>query len=151
MRKILVWMLVLLTLLAGCAKKPEPEPEVQTPLFTAETMPRIDGSTATIPLSEGMVKTLLGYTPEQAKEYVKHNTTHFAYENLINGDCDVIFVTPPSAPHHSPNAGMILPKNSRFSEKVRWKIANIITRKMGMPAHLFVNTLSTLSDLERWS
>ena len=71
-------------------------PTVDTPSFTAETLPRIDGSTATIPLSEGIVKTLLSYSPEQAQEFVKHNTTHYAYENLIDGKCDVIFVTPPS-------------------------------------------------------
>ncbi|MBQ3824008.1 MAG: substrate-binding domain-containing protein [Clostridia bacterium] len=59
-------------------------------------MPRIDGSTATIPLSEALVQDLLGYSPEEAQDYVHHNTTHSAYENLINHECDVIFVTPPS-------------------------------------------------------
>lgn len=73
------------------------EPEIKEPLFTTETLPRLDGSTATIPLSEGWVSDLLGYTAEQAQDFVHHNTTHNAYVNLINGDCDIIFVTPPSA------------------------------------------------------
>ena len=75
----------------------EDEPVSQKPDFTADTLPRLDGSTATIPLSEALVQSLLDYTPEQAQEFVNHATTHAAYENLINGDCDIIFVTPPSA------------------------------------------------------
>ena len=88
-----------LGLLFACgspAEKPSDEVTVQKPEFTAETLPRLDGSTATIPLSEGIVKALLSYDPEQASSFVHHYTTHFAYENLIAGDCDVIFVTPPS-------------------------------------------------------
>ena len=74
----------------------EDEPVSQKPDFTADTLPRLDGSTATIPLSEALVQSLLDYTPEQAQEFVNHATTHCAYENLLAGDCDVIFVTPPS-------------------------------------------------------
>ena len=37
-------------------------------------------------------------------------------------------------------------KCRKFSEKVKWKTANKITRKIGIPAHLFVRILSTLSD-----
>ena len=104
---------LLLAALAACDKKTETPAETPastevpaettTPapaadaLFTADTMPRIDGSTATIPLSEGLVQALLGYTPEQAADYVHHNKTHAAYENLIAGAADIIFVTPPSA------------------------------------------------------
>lgn len=73
------------------------EPIVKDPLFTPDTLPRLDGSTATIPLSEGWVSDLLGYTPEQAQDFVHHNTTHNAYVNLTQGKCDIIFVTPPSA------------------------------------------------------
>ncbi len=92
-----------LTLLAGCAGKTEPqpvqpsEPEPVKPSFTAETYPRVDGSTATIPLSEGVVKSLLGYSPEEAHEFVNHTTTPNAYENLFAGNADVILVTPPSS------------------------------------------------------
>ena len=89
-----------LGLLFACgspAEKPSDEVTAQKPEFTAETLPRLDGSTATIPLSEGIVKALLTYDPEQASSFVHHYTTHYAYENLIAGDCDVIFVTPPSA------------------------------------------------------
>lgn len=71
--------------------------QIPVPEFTADTLPRIDGSTATIPLSEALAQKLLGLTAEQAQDFVHHNTTHNAYVNLIDGACDLIFVTPPSA------------------------------------------------------
>lgn len=105
--------LCLLVTLAACRRTDEqlPDepvggaPDVEKPVFTADTLPRLDGSTATIPLSEALVQSLLGYTPEQAQDFVNHATTHFAYENLIAGDCDIIFVTPPSADEEELMAG----------------------------------------------
>ena len=41
-----------------------------------------------------------------------------------------------------------LPNQNRFSENVKWNIKNRITRKIGIPAHLLVSTLSILSDLD---
>lgn len=70
--------------------------KVEKPNFTKETYPKIDGSTATIPFSENVASTVLGITKEEAKKIVKHNTTHFAYENLLKGNADIIFVTEPS-------------------------------------------------------
>lgn len=64
--------------------------------FTKETYPRVDGSTATIPLSENMAAKLLALTEEEAKVFIKHNTTHNAYVNLLEGKADIIFVTEPS-------------------------------------------------------
>ncbi len=66
----------------------------RTPIFTEENYPRIDGSTATIPLSEAFKAEFLGIPLEEAT--VVHNTTHNAYENLISGDADLILVTYPS-------------------------------------------------------
>lgn len=68
-----------------------------SPNFTKDSYPRVDGSTATIPLSENLVTNLLFMSPEEAKNFIKHNTTHNAYENLIDGKVDIIFVTEPSA------------------------------------------------------
>lgn len=77
-------------------EEPEQPEEPKAPEFTEETFPKLDGSTATIPLSEGIVKALLAYAASDAQEFVHHNTTHNAYVNLIDGKCDLIFVTPPS-------------------------------------------------------
>lgn len=74
--------------------------EAQKTIAPAQTLwkslPRIDGSTATIPLSEGIAQVLLGVKPEDAAKIIHHNTTHDAYVNLIEGNADIIFVTEPS-------------------------------------------------------
>ncbi|HML38755.1 MAG TPA: substrate-binding domain-containing protein, partial [Bacillota bacterium] len=59
--------------------------------------PKVDGSTATIPLSEAFGAAVMGLSIEEAREYIVHNTTHDAYVNLINKKADIIFVTSPSA------------------------------------------------------
>lgn len=64
--------------------------------FTKETYPKVDGSTATIPLSEAMASKLLELSKEEATKFIKHNQTHGAYVNLIEGKADIIFVTEPS-------------------------------------------------------
>jgi len=74
------------------------EPEfVEKPQFIRTNYPKVDGSTATIPLSENIAAALLGISKTQASEFIKHNSTHVAYVNLINGNADIIFVTEPSA------------------------------------------------------
>lgn len=72
-------------------KKEKTRQEFST-LFTEETYPKVDGSTATIPLSESYKKAFTG----DSSATVKHNTTHNAYVNLINKDVDLILVTSPS-------------------------------------------------------
>ena len=64
--------------------------------FTKESFPKIDGSTATIPLSQGIAQKLLGMSTAESEKFIKHNTTHNAYVNLIEGKADIIFVTEPS-------------------------------------------------------
>lgn len=71
-------------------------PVVKKPLFTGGTYPKVDGSTATIPLSQGIAADILGLSKKQASEFIKHNSTHDAYVNLIKGKADIIFVTEPS-------------------------------------------------------
>jgi phosphate transport system substrate-binding protein len=62
----------------------------------ARDYPRVDGSTATIPLSEAFGAAVMGMSAEEARQYIVHNTTHNAYVNLIDGNADIIFVTSPS-------------------------------------------------------
>lgn len=61
-------------------------------IFNTDNYPRIDGSTATIPLATAYKRAFTGDNTAT----VKHNTTHNAYVNLINGDTDLILVTEPS-------------------------------------------------------
>lgn len=66
-------------------------------LFTKSDFPKIDGSTATYPLSIEIGKKILGLDETGAKGFITHNTTHNAYVNLIGRKADIIFVTQPSA------------------------------------------------------
>lgn len=67
-----------------------------TVCFTMENYPRVDGSTATIPLSEQYAADAAGIPVEEARLYILHNKTDNAYVNLIEGKADIIFVTAPS-------------------------------------------------------
>lgn len=64
--------------------------------FEVGDYPRVDGSTATIPLSEAFAAAVMGLDIEEARQYIEHNKTHEAYVNLIDGKADIIFVTSPS-------------------------------------------------------
>ena len=63
-------------------------------LFSEENYPRIDGSTATLPLAEAFKANFTG--TEISDVNVEHSKTHNAYVNLINGETDLILVTYPS-------------------------------------------------------
>lgn len=99
------------TVQSSVTPTPSPTAQVLTPTMEAENQApqvspitgfskkgfqRVDGSTATIPLSEATAAELLRIKPEEAKNVVRHLTTHNAYENLIAGNADIIFVTEPS-------------------------------------------------------
>ncbi len=73
---------------------PTPTPDVGPDLFTLRTYPRVDGSTATHPLSIAFTEAFTGanVTPE----LMPISKTHQAYLNLIAGDVDLILVTSPS-------------------------------------------------------
>ena len=74
---------------------PEPEPPEPEPLFSADELAklseRVDGSTATIPLTEA----IYGFFG-QSGSAPDHSTTPFAYESLIAREASLIFVTYPS-------------------------------------------------------
>mgnify|MGYP000485764875 CR=1 FL=1 len=90
-RSLLVLLIIISIMLTSCTSG---SANVR---FTKENYPKIDGSTATIPLSENMASKLLTLAPEEAKAFIKHNTTHYAYLNLLEGKADIIFVTEPSS------------------------------------------------------
>lgn len=64
------------------------------PIFSFENYPRIDGSTATLPLAEAFKANFTATDINDVE--VTHSKTHNAYVNLINGDTDLILVTYPS-------------------------------------------------------
>ena len=64
---------------------------VPRPSLDASFVDRIDGSTATIPMMTAALRLLRG-----TDDGLHFNTTDNAYQNLIDGSKDVIFVTAPS-------------------------------------------------------
>lgn len=106
MKKLPLFLLIIL-LFTACKEQPAlpeilPTPEHTTrPSVSPKPSPdeyknydlrtKIDGSTATIPLSEEILLNRLG-----DYDGLTHNRTHEAYLNLIDGKSDLIFVTYPS-------------------------------------------------------
>lgn len=70
-----------------------PEPSQEGFVFTLENMPRIDGSTATIPLISAVRSVLLGIPREND---VRVSGTDNAYVKLIDGNADVLLVYAPA-------------------------------------------------------
>lgn len=70
------------------------EPSKDEILFSTENYPKIDGSTATLPLSEAFKANFTGTDISEIE--VEHSKTHNAYINLINGNADLILATYPS-------------------------------------------------------
>ena len=70
------------------------EPQQEVAIFSKENYPRIDGSTATLPLAEAFKADFTKIDINDVE--ITHSKTHNAYVNLINGDTDLILVTYPS-------------------------------------------------------
>ncbi len=66
--------------------------------YTKYDISRIDGSTATIPITAELLRQFCGIDDHIISRYIFHNTTGPAYEHLILGQYDknIIFVTEPS-------------------------------------------------------
>ena len=64
-----------------------------TPLYTADTFPKIDASLATQPLTDAIYEDFVG---ESAEGKIDYSNTHPGYVKLINDEVDLIVVTQPS-------------------------------------------------------
>ena len=123
---ILLALTLIAGILAGCTKTPAPEhttnaaqastqaapqtapastdepagpDDTAAPVFrfTRENFPRMDGSTACIPLAEAVASVLLGESREQAADLVHFNRTTQSFRNLKDGLCDILIVGQPKA------------------------------------------------------
>ncbi len=108
MKKTVLIVLALAVLtgsIAGCKKTPETEsspsaPEASsssesstsTETIDLDELPRLDGSTANIPMAVAMLQKIKGISKEEAEEQIQFNTTTFAYYNLVNDNADLILV-----------------------------------------------------------
>ena len=93
---VVIMILVVIACIVGYMYFTQEKVEVNDTdaIFTLENYPRIDGSTATLPLAEAFKANFTGTDLEEIG--VEHSRTHNAYVNLINGDTDLILVTYPS-------------------------------------------------------
>ena len=51
-------------------------------------LPKMDGSTSTIPLEAGIIAKLFDISQENAEAGVVHSTTYGSFDNLLQGKCD---------------------------------------------------------------
>ncbi len=77
-------------------------PDTQAPgedlfRFTRENFPRLDGSTALVPLGEAAASVLLGESRDQVQDLVQFNRTTQSFRNLMNGECDLLLAGEPNA------------------------------------------------------
>ncbi len=64
--------------------------------MTVDTYPVVDGSTATLPLSEAVFMAATGESAEVAAEQVVHTKTTNSYNRLYNGEVDLLIVYEPA-------------------------------------------------------
>ena len=64
--------------------------------LTKDTFPRVDGSTATIPLSEALYQYATGASAEEAAQAIKHTKTTNSYKRLYDKEVDLLIVYEPS-------------------------------------------------------
>ena len=104
---LLLTILLAASLFAGCAEKTpaptdaptaaptEPIPE-NVFKFTRENFPRMDGSTACIPLGQALASVLLGESREDVADLVQFNRTTQSFRNLMAGQADILISGEPN-------------------------------------------------------
>ena len=94
MRKLkLVTLIMVLSLLVSCTQNANNN----TKKHLAENYPRIDGSTANMPMMAAIRSEFLGEDLTTAENNTKVTTTDYAWRNLIDGKADLLLVYEPSA------------------------------------------------------
>ncbi|MCL2849176.1 MAG: substrate-binding domain-containing protein [Micrococcales bacterium] len=74
-----------------------PPPTTYEPFLTAAQFPRMDGSTANVPLGRLVLQRTTGLDAQTAEASVQFNTTSVAYENLANDNADLLLAYEPDA------------------------------------------------------
>ncbi|MBR6120349.1 MAG: substrate-binding domain-containing protein [Oscillospiraceae bacterium] len=82
------------------AEAAQPRPTEAPPAefrFTRENFPRLDGSTACLPMAEAVCSVLLGESREAVQDLIHFNRTTQSFRNLMAGDCDLLLAGQPNA------------------------------------------------------
>lgn len=87
MKKLIA--MVLMLMLTACAF-------AECPSISRGNYPRVDGSTATLPLSYRLMEAATGVDEETAKAAIRHNKTTESFYALVEGRADLLLVYEPS-------------------------------------------------------
>lgn len=79
-------------------EEPTPEPLGARPSCDYSAYPKVDGSTANIPMALALVKLITGCSDDEAANSIDFSTTDYAYEALYERRCDMLLVYEASLP-----------------------------------------------------
>ena len=65
-------------------------------VFTRDNLPRLDGSTSTVPLARAMCAVLLGEDQDQVADLIQFSRTTQSYRNLMCGEADLLLAAEPA-------------------------------------------------------
>lgn len=82
-------------------EEPTPEPPAERPVLSYEDYPKVDGSTANIPMAMALIQLITGCTEEEAERSINFSTTDYSYAALYQHKCDMLLVYEPSRPTKS--------------------------------------------------
>ncbi len=90
-----ILLIILLLSLAACGETARQAEVTETPLveqfvFTRENFPRLNGSTAMVPLGQAIASVLLGETREGVADLTNFSRTTQSYRELMNGQADLL-------------------------------------------------------------
>ena len=90
---MLLCLVLMLSLYAACSMNGEKTADdAPSVTFTRDNMPRLDGSTSTVPLALAVCAEVLGESREDVQDLVHFNKTTTAYFNLLEGNADMLIV-----------------------------------------------------------
>ncbi len=90
---MLLCLVLTLSLYAACSMNNKtPADDAPSVTFTRDNMPRLDGSTSTVPLALAVCAEVLGESREAVQDLVHFNKTTTAYFNLLEGNADMLIV-----------------------------------------------------------
>lgn len=78
-------------------KEGQLQSQIKIPSFSKEEYPKVDGSTATLPLSIVLYQLSTGISYEEAQAEVYHSKTMAAYYNLIDDSADLVIAYEPDS------------------------------------------------------